>query len=262
MFFVTVQLQRSGKMQIFQFILRMYLNSPVRIFFLNKSQYFLKKMCSQWYKNKCLRIFIVFLGRPQFSPFKKKSAAMHLAGRRKKSQSMKSPRGSVSSADLSEKCSKKSMKAGQLQTPLGSLALHFVVENAVAKSSVYDFFDFSSAPKFTVGVDPFETVGTNPTDIYVCFCDNPLGPCDTKSFGNILSLYVFIIDETSNRTLIFSYFIVNFYIHLFLDELVKKKKLRKQSFPIIWEKFHPTHRFVLQLEIQNLFLLFWIQKIP
>lgn len=119
----------------------------------------------------------------------------HLAGRRKKSQSVKSPRNSASSLDVlstGPNCSKKQLKSGEIETPLGSLSLHFVVESAAAKSSIYDLFDFSSNSNFTVGVDPFETMGqNNPTDVFVCFCDSPLGPCDPKSFGNILSLYVY-----------------------------------------------------------------------
>merc|ERR1712137_895100 len=39
--------------------------------------------------------------------------------------------------------------------------------------------------------DPFENVGptaANPTDIYICFCNTPLGPCDPTSFAHTISL--------------------------------------------------------------------------
>merc|ERR1711974_63496 len=80
-------------------------------------------------------------------------------------------------------------KKGKAETALCDVDFHFVVDSAVSKATVYDYFNFSSNPNFTVGIDPFETIGQpNPTDIYICFCDTPLGPCDPKSFAHTISL--------------------------------------------------------------------------
>ena len=112
---------------------------------------------------------------------------MHLA-RRRKSSALKSPREHTPSTETAGK-----EKSGKVETPLADLDFHFVVDSALSKATVYEYFNFSSNTSFSCGIDPFETIGQagkNATDIYICFCDSPLGPCDPTSFAHTISLYV------------------------------------------------------------------------
>lgn len=145
-----------------------------------------------------------------------------MIGRKKKSSSTRASRSS--SAE------KEKLKEGQIDTGLGAVDLHFVVENTTAKSCVYDFFKFSSRPNFTVGVDPFETMSQNePTDVYICFCENSLGPCDPKSFAHTISLYVnrFILKVKNN----------NIYIPLFHFYIYRRFGRKKDIEKGIYSKY-------------------------